>query len=916
MLAVLNTTVSRIRGLFSGRSQDEDFDQEVQAHLEMFTEENIRSGMTPDQARRAALVRFGGVTQIRESQRDHRGLPQIETFLQDVRYAVRGFRKSPGFTLVAVLTLALGIGLNTTLFTAYNAVALRPLPVKDPRTVVRLERWFQDSSLGDLQYAFSYPEYVYYRDHTRSLSNLVAASWPTSILLNATDAAQSTASAAIEHARGQLVSGNYFADLGISASLGRTFLPEENQTPGAHPVIVLSFPFWQRRFNSDPLILGRVLKLNKTDFTIVGVTPKEFIGTANPPVIPDFWAPLMMQPQLVPGSDWLNEAANHQFQILARPRPGIGRKQAQSEAQILALQFGSTYTELDKTVALTLAPAVFFGGTDDIRFQAFVALLMVVVGMVLLVACANLANMLLARAAGRQREIGVRLALGANRRRVIRQLLTENILLALLGGAVGLIFSVWASQLLWVAVRQALMGQAELVVQMTPDIRIYCYALLLSVATGVLFGLSPALRFTRPDLIASLKDEGSNMGQRITRSRLRGFLVGGQVAVSMLLLITSGLFLRALLKSQVADPGYQTKNVFMAFVEVGTDPVKARALERRVIDRWTQLPELKGLASVDRFPMSGTWTPPLKVEDSKAPPASLPKGTLANYVTPGYFQTLEIPLLRGRNFTSMECETKSPLAIVSESAARVFWPDDDPIGKRFKLDTKFHRRFDAEFQVIGVAKDVRNANLSRIDPTYVYLPFPSSGDGAFLIRLQAPVNGAIAALRASLDSIDPNLSPGMRFINFEEGPLQIQRLMARTMAMFALLLAGVALGLAAVGIYGVMSYLVSQRTREIGIRMALGASAAGVLRSVIQQGLRPVFIGAGVGLAAALGVSSVLKHMLAFPSSPDLLFGVSVFDPLTFVGFSLFLAMVAALASAIPALRATKVDPMEALRYE
>ncbi|HEV2690349.1 MAG TPA: ABC transporter permease, partial [Bryobacteraceae bacterium] len=765
---------------------------------------------------------------------------------------------------------------------------------------------------------FSYPEYAYYRDHNRSFSSLVAASWPIGVLFAPVTpgSADSTGARVTERIRGQLVSGNYFSDLGISAVLGRTFLPEETETPGVHPVAVLSFPFWERRFNSDPLILGRLLKLNGVDFTVIGVASKEFIGTANPPIVPDLWAPLMMQAQLAPGTAWLSDPGNYQVQILGRPRPGISRSQAQSEAQILALQFGSTYQPRDKTVALTLTHAVFFGETDDIRFQAFVALLMVVVGLVLLVACANLANMLLARAASRQREIGVRLALGASRGRLIRQLLTEHVLLALAGGVVGLLFSTWASHLLWVAIQQALLREPSIVVQMTPDIRIYGYTLLLLLATGVLFGLSPALRFSRPDLTGSLKDEGSGMGQRLTRSRLRGFLIGGQVAISMLLLIISGLSLRGLLRSQIADPGYQTKGLYMTFIDVGIDPVKAAALERRVMERWSELPQLKGIASMYRFPMSGTWTPPVRVEDSRAAQASLPDRTLANSVSPSYFQTLGIPILRGRNFTSVESETKAPLAIVSDSAARIFWPGDDPIGKRFKLDTKWSGHFDAEYQVIGVAKDVRNAHLSRIDPTYVYLPIASTGDGAFLIRTQGPSNQAIAALRSSLEAVDPNLAPGLRFISLEEGPLQVQRLTAQTLAMFAALLAGLSLSLAAVGIYGVMSYLVSQRTREIGIRMALGADAGEVLRSVIRQGLRPVFVGALIGLAAAIGVSNVLHHMLVFPSSPDLLFGVSVFDPVTFIGLSFFLAFVAALASAIPAVRATKVDPMVALRYE
>src|SRR5450755_23367 len=333
MRAAAHTFLSRILAMFSSRKQDEEFDQEVQTHLEMFIEENIRGGMSPDQARRAALLRFGGVTQIREEQRERRGLPQLDTFVQDLRYAARAFRKSPFFTVVAVLTLALGIGLNTTLFTAFDAVALKPLPVRDPKTIVRFVRWFQSGGHGDLQYAFSYPEYLYYRDHNRSFANLIAVSWPTNILF-----APATGSNPPERARGQLVSGNYFSDLGITAAFGRTFLPEESRTPGTHPVAVLSFPFWEHRLNSDPQILGRVVKLNGVDFTVIGIAPKEFIGTANPPVVPDLWAPLMMQSQLMPGANWLNQPDDHQLQILGRRAPGIALKQAQSEAQLLALQ--------------------------------------------------------------------------------------------------------------------------------------------------------------------------------------------------------------------------------------------------------------------------------------------------------------------------------------------------------------------------------------------------------------------------------------------------------------------------------------------------------------------------------------------------------------------------------------------------
>ena len=426
-----------------------------------------------------------------------------------------------------------------------------------------------------------------------------------------------------------------------------------------------------------------------------------------------------MQALLLPGEDWLNQPNGYQVQLLARLAPGTELSQAQADATVLCRQFqaAEAHQVQDKTVALTLQHANYFADANDIQFQAFVTLLMVVVGMVLLVACANLANMLLARGAGRQRETGIRLAMGAGRGRLVQQWLTESILLALLGGAAGLLLSLWTTTLLRLAVAPltlALFGVNPSVIQLSPDIRVFIYTFVISIITGVAFGLSPALQFSKADIAAALKDEGTAFSPRASRSRLRGFLLGTQVAVSMLLLICAGLLLRGLLKSQTADPGFETKRVFPVGLYLSDDAAKSNALATRVIARLTDLPAVASVGLAYRVPWLGTWTPPVHVEGTSASPKSLPWQVLANYVSPGYFSTLGIPILRGRNFTRLEGDSGAAVAIVSQATAQQFWPGEDPIAKKFKLDLNFRGSW-AEFEVIGVAKDVRTANLSRVD---------------------------------------------------------------------------------------------------------------------------------------------------------------------------------------------------------
>jgi len=905
--------IARLYCFFRSESSERDLDREIASHLTLLADEFGRRGMTPQEARQAARRAFGGVDQAKELSRDERSVLWFEHAWQDLRHACRSLWHSPGFTLVAVITLALGIGVNATLFTAYNAVALKPLPVANPKQVVRLERWFQNRGVGDIQYAFSDPEYVYCRDHNDVFSGLVAASWPIRVLADIRNGGSQIVDT--ETLQGELVSANYFSDLGIVARIGRTFLPDKDREAAGATVVVLSDSFWQRRFNGDSHILGHVIVMNGVAFAIVGVAPEEFTGTSVGLLVPDFWAPLSMQSQLVPGQDWHNEPMVKQLQILARLKPSTTLKQAQAQTDILIRQFATTYPERDPTKVVTLQHTSFLGNTEDTRFQAVVAGLMLIVGMVLMLACANIANMLLARGVARQREIAVRLALGASRSRVIRHLLTESILLSLAGGMAGLLLSVWTSKLLLVVVERILEGPltAGLVLKLnlSPDIRVFAYTLSVSVVTGVLFGLSPALQFTRPELTTALKDEATFFGQRLSRSRVRGALVAAQVTVSTVLLISAGLLLRGMIRSQAAGTGFETRRVFLLSADFGRNPAKAAAMERRLIDRLKTLPAVKN-AGFGYAPLLGTWTPPIIVE---GPRASLRGRTLASYASDTYLDTLGIALLRGRSFTRQEAEKGAPVAVISESTARRFWPEEDPLGKRFQLDMYFRGNL-TEFEVVGIAKDVRFANLTRIDPAHVYLPTNMTEPYTMLVRVQGDTQAAVAAARAALGGLSGTLLPSLSLISLDEGPLRIHKTLAQTLAMLGAILASLALTLAAVGIYGVMAFLVGQRVREIGIRMALGATPGGVLNAIVLQGLRPVLVGIVFGIAGASGLSWTLHTSLAFPGSSDLLYGIPFYDPATFLGVSFLIMSVAVAASALPAQRALRVDPMVALRYQ
>jgi predicted permease len=888
---MLRILIARVRGFLTRRRREQEFSDEVQSHLDMLAEEYERQGMSPRDACLAARRSFGGVEQIREEHREARGIMHVERLVADLVFAARTMRRNPGFTAVAVATLALGIGVNTTLFTAFNAVVLKALPVTDPRGVYRLERWFEKGALGNVQYAFSYREFAYLRDHNRSLAAVVAASWPVGVQ------AEWEGGSAPGRMQGQLVSDNYFQAMGIIPLLGPGLSPR--------PTIVLSHSYFRRRLNSDPIWMGRVVRLNGAEFRVAGVTPPDFTGTSQSNTVPDFWAVVEQQARLIPGGDWVRNSERAMLQILTRVKPETTVTSARAETAVLIRQFDSARILRDRTLDVTLQHVSWLDNTEDIRFQATVAGIMIVVGLVLAVACANLANMLLARGAARRQEITVRMAIGASRARVVRQLLTESVALGLMGGVAGMALASWTGRLLWVWVMDVVAGHfssgADFTADFRPDWRVLAYALTVSALTGVVFGLSPALRLTRS---ARLVQAGK---QTERKSRLRSVLVGVQVAVSMLLLITGGLLTRGLMRSRLAAPGYETQALYRLGADFGTDAGKSIERQHRLIERLRGLQAIAGIA-VGSTPLSGTWTPPIVA-------GRVQGRTLASYATGPYFDTLGIALVRGRNFTQLEAERSMPVAIISEATARKFWPLEDPIGQRFQLDMNF-RGLMSEFTVIGVAKDVRFTNLTRLDPSHVYLP-PKAGEFVeALVRTQGDRPTAVTSIRVAVRQADPALMPSLGLSNMEENQVWFHKLSAQAAAMATISLAVLALLLSGVGIYGVMSFLVSQRTREIGVRMALGASAGDVVREVVRDGMRPVIAGIAVGIACGAAVSAVLHATLRFPGSMDFLYGVSFYDPLTFGGLSAFVLGVAVLASAGPARKAARVDPAVALRWE
>jgi predicted permease len=846
------------------------------------------------------------------------------TLWQDMRYGARTLLKKPGFTLIAVLTLALGIGVNTALFTVFDAFVLKPLPLKDPDSIVKIYGRMPD---GNRYRLFSYLDYLDYRDRNHVFDGLVAFNKVAGTFGEkpAGPMDDSFIVASHEYIFGQIVSGNYFSVLGAEMALGRAFLPEEDHEPGTHPVMVLSYGFWQRRLNADPNIVGKTIKLTGQQYTIVGVTTREFIGTE--PDAPQFWVPLMMRDQTHQAGSWnhkrwLTERNADSFSLTGRLKPGVSRQQAQAEMNVIAEQLARSYPDRNRKMGVSLSGGATFVEIDE-GFAPLIVPLFMAVGLILLMACANVANLLLARAATRGSEIAVRLALGASRWRVIRQLLTESVLISALGGAAGLLMAIWTLDALYPLVMSRLPVPRALIesfaLNLDPDYRIFGFALLASLIAGVAAGLAPALQSSRPNLASALKDEGSTFGQHLSQSRLRNALVVIQVAVCLTLLVGAGLLVRNLQKVRTIDTGLETAKVFTISAGLQTpqkNVVREAELRRQLAAHLRGLPGVKAVSLATRQPLTGRPNRTRVTLPGQSQQDDQPLQANYNLVSPEYFDTLGIRLTRGRFFTEEEMRANVPVVVVSESTARRFWPNEDAIGKRIGIaSTPLAGANESganlpQFEVIGVTRDTRSGWVWEKDETFIYAPWYESSQSVerpnayILVRTEGDTRQVMAAVRGEAEAIDPNLFVMLRRVSeslaTQMAPFEALAQVAGALGMLALLVASV-------GLYGVMSFIVNQRAREIGVRVALGAQSADVIRLFLRQGMKLTVIGVVIGLLGAVAISRLLAAVLI---------DLSPLDPLAFGGVAVFLSIVALLACYLPARRATKMDPMIALRCE
>ncbi len=739
----------------------------------------------------------------------------------------------------------------------------------------------------------SYPDYVYYRDHNRVFTDLSAyGSDPERVSW--------TAPGQTELIEGQLVSGNFFSALGVRPALGRWFLPDEDQVPGKDPVVVLNHDFWQQRLGADPNVLGRILIINAHSFAVVGVAPADFRGVETG-FAPDFWVPIMMQREIVPADDLLADRTGYWLFVVGRLKPRVPPGQAQADLSVLARQLAQAFPKTNKGWDAAVMPIV--GIPPEFRQLAvpFSALLMAVVGLVLLIACANAANLFLAKASRRSREMAIRSALGASRGRIIRQILTESTLLSLAAGILALGLAASAGPLL-LRLKPPMLSFIK--IDLPPDWRVLVFTFVASLLAGFAFGVGPALRSAKVDVVSRLKDETSGGDGK---GRLRNLLVTAQIAICTVLLIGAGLCLRSLMNAQSVDPGFQVNNRLMVSLDLqilGYSESRGEAFYGQLIDRVKALPGVRSASIADHLPLGFERTDTAVAINGYQPPPGLPgiPVSLMN-VGPGYFHTMGTPLLRGREFSTRDNNTSPGVVIINEAMARRYWAGRDPIGQQVTLP--FGKR--QTLEIVGVVATGKYRDLREDPQPFMYRPFLQAYDAraTLVVQTAGDPKPAVAVVEREIHTLDVNLPvlDAETMTQYMSIPLFAAHVTGTLLGAFGLL----ALLLALVGLSGVVAYLVSQRTREIGVHLALGASRNDVLKLVVRQGVRLSLIGMAIGLAGAFVASRVLS---------SLLYGIRPTDPITFICVSLVLAAVTLIASYLPARRAIAIDPMVALRYE
>ncbi len=882
----------RVRTLFKRKQLDRDLEDELAFHLAMREEKKRAEGIGAEEAKYAARRQFGNALRMKEMCREMWSFMSLETFWRDLRYAARALGKNPGFAVVAVLTIALGIGVNTGIFSVLNGVALRLLPIHGANQIVSVDQIFHGKMTRNTHgedSLFSYSEYQNYRDHNHVFSGLLAYE----PFLEAT-----LGGASPQHLFGAATSCNYFEVLGERPALGRRFVDADCSAAGASAVVVLSDDLWRNRFGADPAIVGKSVSLNRTKFTVIGIASPGFGGTE--PWLSAFWAPVTMQHALEPARDFLGDDNVSWLALLGRVENSVSLAEVRADLGVIAGRIDQQNPGCTTTLAIHVA--TFLGRPEERGFVFAVgAVILVAVGLVLLIACANVANLLLARASARQKEIAIRLSIGASRWQLIRQLLTESMLIALLGGAAGSLLAFWS----FAAISRFVLahlphGFPQLALNMSPDLRVLGYSLGLTLITGIVFGLAPALHATRPDLSTAIKEDSAGCaGKAGGGGFLRSTLVGLQVAVCMILLVAAGLLMRGLYSAQTIDPGFEMANITQASFDLklqGYSEERASAFHRALMERAAAMPGVDTVAEGSVTPLSDNHrgTDFLRPGETEGQPIEF------NEVSPGYFSLLGIAIVHGRDFTPAEARTEAAEIIVTEFTARTLWPGEEALGKVLRESGG------AERVVVGVVKDAQVSHLGESARVYVYLLAGPKTQARMILLVHSAGGheGIEKGIRDVARALDPELVVDVTKL---EDNLEVWRTPSRIVATLSGALGTLALLLASIGVYGVVSYGVSRRAREIGIRMTLGANGKDVMRLLLRQAMRPVLIGAAVGVGGCAAVSQILSKVL---------YGIGSHDPIAFIGVPLFLLGVALLASYVPARRATQVDPVVALRYE